>query len=523
MRIEGPADKSGRYSSNVGGILLKVTLLGIFDAFALFLVLAVFQDDRYVVAALIAAGSLYINYVYLSPTRIPAKYLTPGIVGLIVFQLLVVAYTGYIAFTNYGTGHVSDKESAIESLISGGRLRVPDSPEYPVTVVRADGELGFLATDPAGGAFLATELEPGVPVEATFDASGKAVELEGWESLQIADLLAIQDELAALEVQATDDPVDGYLRSADGSRAFVYQSKLVYDESNDTIQDTQTGVVYRDNGEGAFESSSGEQIFPGWRALVGGENFVEALGNREAISALFGVLWWTFAYAGISVFLAFSLGTFAAVVFNDPRMRGRRIYRVLLLMPYAFPGFLTALVWSGMLNSEFGYINEVLLRGTEIPWFTDPWAARGAVLMVNLWFGYPYMFLVATGALQSIPTDVVEAARIDGANAWQTFRLVKLPLLLVSLAPLLIAAFAFNFNNFNQIFLLTNGGPIDLDSPIGAGATDLLITIVYKLAFVGNARDYGLASTYSIVIFVLISAIAVVAFRKTKFLEETFD
>lgn len=524
MEIETATDKNGRYSSSVGATLFKVLLLAIFDAFAVYLVLVLFADGRLVVPVLVAAGSLYVNYVYVSPTRVPAKYLAPGTIGLIVFQLVIVLYTGYIAFTNYGTGHAGDKESAIESLISGGRERVPDSPEYRVTVVRADGELGFLVTDPAGDAFLATESEPPVPVpDANFDAAGKAIETDGWESLQFADLLQIQDELAALEVQATNDPVDGYLRTADGSRAFVYQSKLVYDASTDTIIDTQTGVVYNDNGKGNFESSSGEQISPGWRSLVGGDKFNEVLGSREALSALFGVLWWTFAYAGLSTFLAFSLGTFAAIVFNDPKMRARQLYRVLLLMPYAFPGFLTALVWSGMLNSEFGFINVVLLRGIEIPWFTDPWAARGAVLMVSLWFGYPYMFLVATGALQSIPAEVVEAARVDGASPWQTFRRVKLPLLLVSLSPLLIATFAFNFNNFNIIFLLTKGGPVDLDSPIAAGATDLLITVVYKIAFVDAARDYGLASAYSLVIFVMISAISVVAFRKTKFLEETFD
>jgi arabinogalactan oligomer/maltooligosaccharide transport system permease protein len=146
--------------------------------------------------------------------------------------------------------------------------------------------------------------------------------------------------------------------------------------------------------------------------------------------------------------------------------------------------------------------------------------AKISVLIVNLWLGFPYMFLICTGALQSIPDDVNEASRVDGASAWQTFRHIKLPLLLVSVAPLLIASFAFNFNNFNVIYMLTNGGPRDTAAPIPVGFTDILISMVYKVAFTGQNRDYGLAAAYSIIIFIVVAVISIIAFRRTKSLEE---
>jgi arabinogalactan oligomer/maltooligosaccharide transport system permease protein len=140
--------------------------------------------------------------------------------------------------------------------------------------------------------------------------------------------------------------------------------------------------------------------------------------------------------------------------------------------------------------------------------------------MVNLWLGFPYMFLICTGALQAIPDDIVEAATVDGAKPWAIFRLIKLPLLLVTMAPILIASFAFNFNNFNLIYMLTGGGPRDHSASVNVGATDILISMVYKVAFTGQARDYGLASAFTIIIFILVATIAVVSFRKTKVLEE---
>lgn len=152
------------------------------------------------------------------------------------------------------------------------------------------------------------------------------------------------------------------------------------------------------------------------------------------------ILVWTFVFAGLSVLTTFALGLFLAITFNDPRVRGRRIYRSLLILPYAFPAFLSALVWRGMLNQRFGYVNEVLLGGANVPWLTDGTLAKVSVLMVNLWLGFPYMFLVCTGALQSIPTDIIESARMDGASPFRIFRSMTLPLLMISVAPLLISS-----------------------------------------------------------------------------------
>ncbi len=148
--------------------------------------------------------------------------------------------------------------------------------------------------------------------------------------------------------------------------------------------------------------------------------------------------------------------------------------------------------------------------------------ARVAVLLVQLWLGYPYMFLVATGALQAIPRDLTEAAAVDGAKPFQAFRAVIFPLLLVALAPLLIASFAFNFNNFNAIYLTTEGGPFPPDNP-QLGATDLLITYTYRLAFGAQGAQYGFAAAVSIFIFLIVAMISIVGFRRTRHSRRSTD
>jgi arabinogalactan oligomer/maltooligosaccharide transport system permease protein len=221
-------------------------------------------------------------------------------------------------------------------------------------------------------------------------------------------------------------------------------------------------------------------------------------------------------FASLTVLTQFSLGLLLAIAMNRP-LRGRRIYRSIFILPYAMPSIMSILIWGGMFDTEFGAINN--LFGTDIAWFQSSLFARTAVIIVNLWLGFPYFYLICSGALQAIPADLSEAAAIDGANPRQIFSKITLPLLLQVVAPLLVASFAFNFNNFNLIYLLTGGGPSSpLDGDI-AGATDILISYTYKIAFVGDVQNLGLASAISVVIFAIIAAISLYGVRKSKVLD----
>ncbi|MDO8338574.1 MAG: ABC transporter permease subunit [Microcella sp.] len=520
-RPSGPRTAARSHAQTVRGLLIKIALLGIVDAIALFAMFILVMREEWLVFAIAAVVTVIINVIYLRPGWLPAKYLAPGVFFLAVFQIFVVGYSGYIAFTNYGDGHNSTKEDAIESIIANSLTRVPDSPTYRLTVVEQFGTYGFLVTDPDGDTLLGTPEQPLEEVDAEEDSTGKAVSVAGWTSLGFGDLLANQSIVVDLSVPLSDDPNDGALRTPDGSSAYVYTSDLVYDETADTFTDTTGGEVYVDGGDGSFVNEAGRELQPGWKIDVGFENFQRAFTNEDIRGPLLSVTLWTFAFAILSVASTFVLGLFLAIVFNAPHMRGKKIYRVIMVLPYAFPGFLSALVFLGLFNEQFGFFNQVLLGGASIPWLTDPWLAKFSILFVNLWLGFPYMFLICTGALQSIPEELSEAATVDGAKPFAVFRLIKFPLLLVSVAPLLISSFAFNFNNFNLIYMLTGGGPRDIEAGVDAGATDILITLVYKVAFgEGTGRDYGLASAFAILIFLIVATVSIISFRQTKALEE---
>lgn len=503
-----------------GLVLMKIVLLGLILALAVFAAFVLLRTDLWVPAVVVVAAALLAVWVYMGRGRLPGKYLMPGLVFLFIFQVFAALYTGYVAFTNYGTGHNSDKDSAVNALMLSAQERVPDSPAYRLTVLDQLGELSFLVTDPDGDVSIGGQDRP---LEEVFGAEmdgGEAVGVAGYTTLKFGDIVAKQEQIADMAVPLSDDPNDGVLRTPDGSSAYVYTSRLVYDENVGTMTDTSSGVVYRDIGTGAFTADDGTELTPGWQINVGFDNFARAFAEQSIRGPFLQVLVWTFAFAILSVLTCFALGLFLAIVFNDPRMKSKKYYRVLMILPYAFPGFLSALVWAGMMNQEFGFLNVVVFGGADIPWLTNEWLAKASIILVNLWLGFPYMFLICTGALQSIPDDVQEAARVDGASAWQIFRSIKLPLLLVAVAPLLISSFAFNFNNFSLIYMLTGGGPRDVTAGVNVGATDILITMVYKVAFVGSTSDYGLASAFSIIIFILVATISVIAFRRTKALED---
>jgi len=527
-QVDRPRRVRGSHARTWGkGFVVKLVLMALINAFGVYVALAAWAAESHgiLVASVVLVAAA--DWVYFSRRTLPLKYVMPGLVFLLVFQIFVIAYTGVVAFTNYGAGHNSTKSHAIDALLIQNERRVEGSAAYPLTVVRAqgalgEGPLGFALTDEDGRVRVGTAEQPLQDVEDAVVEDGRLVEVPGYEIVPRDEVLRIGQEVTQLRVPITDDPEDGSVRTQDARNGFAYRSFLVYDEETDTMRNTQTGVVYRPNDRGSFVSEDGERLNVGWRVNVGWENFTTAFDDDRYAGPFLKVLAWTVAFSVLSVATTFLLGLFLAMVFNDPRLRGRKIYRTLMILPYAFPGFLAALLFAGLLNRRFGFINSVLLGGAEINWLTDPTLAKLSILAVNLWAGFPYMFLICTGALQAIPGDVLEAAKIDGAGRLRTWRSVIMPLLLVAVAPLLISSFAFNFNNFNLIYMLTGGGPRFTDTSAPIGHTDILITMVYSISGLDGTAplNYGLASALSIVIFLIVATISAIAFRRTRSLED---
>jgi len=357
-----------------------------------------------------------------------------------------------------------------------------------------------------------------VPVsDVQRDEFGTVTGVTGYPVVPDSELAAIDSQLAAFRVPG---PAGGYIQPQGLQTAIELVPTLTYDPDADTFTSISTGTVYTDNGSGNYANPADAQdkLTPGWRANIGFDNFARVFSDQQIREPFAMVFIWTFLYALLSVLLTFVVGLGLAIVLNKERMRGQRIYRSLLIIPYAVPAFLSILVWAGLLNDDFGALNAV--TGWDIPWLFDPFWARVSVLLVNLWLGFPYMFLVSTGALQAIPSELQEAARVDGARSFQVWRLVNMPLLLVALTPLLIASFAYNFNNFGGIYLLTGGGPAVPGSEV-AGATDILISYTYKIAFAaGEGNDYGLAAAISIFIFFIVGTISAISFGRSNALRE---
>jgi arabinogalactan oligomer/maltooligosaccharide transport system permease protein len=304
----------------------------------------------------------------------------------------------------------------------------------------------------------------------------------------------------------------------------VSAQRYTYDPASDTLFDAQENVTCPVEG-GNFVCPGGKRLDPGWRITVGTENFGRILRDQRLRSPFLGVFAWNIIFAGLSVVFTFAAGLFLANALQDERIRGRAFYRSILIIPYAIPGFISILIWRGLLNDQFGQVNRLIegLGLSGLPWLEDGLWAKVAILLVNTWLGFPYMFLICLGALQAIPSDLKEAARVDGAGPGRVFRSITLPLLLVSTSPLLIGSFAFNFNNFVLIFLLTGGGPPLVGVDVPRGATDILISFTFKIALQsGRGQNFGLGSAIVIVIFVMVALLSALSFRWTKRLEDVY-
>jgi maltose/maltodextrin transport system permease protein len=239
------------------------------------------------------------------------------------------------------------------------------------------------------------------------------------------------------------------------------------------------------------------------------------LGDADFRGPFVSIFIWTVLFSALTVLFATAIGLSLAVVLNWEALKYRTLYRTLLFLPYAVPGFISILVFKGLFNQNFGEINAILdaLFGVRPAWFADPLLAKVMILTVNTWLGYPYIMVLCTGLIKAIPADLYEASAIAGATPWQNFCRITAPLILKPLTPLLISAFAFNFNNFVLISLLTDGRPDFLNTKLPAGTTDILVSYTYRIAFTDSGQNFGLAAAISTLIFAMVALMSLAQLR----------
>ena len=503
--------------------VVKWVIIGLVIAIGLYAIQVLISNGLALAVVGVALVLMAILAVYSTHRAVPLKYLLPGLLFLVFLQIWPIVYTVGTAFTNYGDGHALSKEEATANIIANSVREVEGSPRYRLSVAvkeggdKATGDLAYLLTDPEGvskvGTIEGLEDLPADGVEKS--STGKITKAPGYTVLNAREVNARSGDVNEFAVPTEGG---GGIKAVGLSEAFEGKATVTYDKSADKLTDSATGQTYvTKDALWVPENGQGEAFPQGWKENVGFKNFQEVLTNETLRAGFLRIFLWNIAFSVLSVASTFVLGMLLALLFNDPRLKGKSFYRSILILPYAIPGFVTALVWAFMFNQDFGLIND--LTHLNVDWLGNAWAAKAAILLTNLWLGFPYMFIVCTGALQSIPGEVREAAKIDGAGPVRTLTSIIMPLLLVAVGPLLIASFAFNFNNFSLIFLLTGGGPFEADNS-SIGSTDLLITYAYRLAFSGVNPDYGLASTVSIFIFALVALMSYSGFRRTKSLEE---
>jgi arabinogalactan oligomer/maltooligosaccharide transport system permease protein len=258
---------------------------------------------------------------------------------------------------------------------------------------------------------------------------------------------------------------------------------------------------------------------------IGAKNYQYVIQNTGG--AFIHVLLSTTLYVVACVGLYVSLGLITAMALNHPKVKGRGIWSILLILPWAVPTFITALVWKFLYDYNFGPINQLIRVITHNPnagigWLDQPVAAFIAVVIVNIWMSYPFFMTISLGALQSIPAELMEAARVDGASPWQRFRFVMLPLLRPALLPATILSAITTFQMFNTVYLITQGGPFTSGNINDPGATEFLIVYMYnRVENFGNFLVfYGRVASIAVLVFAVLLVLMLASLRFTNLTQE---
>lgn len=462
-------------------------------------------------AALLVAAA-FVAWVYNSPRARASRYLLPGLATFAIFVLMPLLYTVYIAFTNFSGEHLLSQDRVrawfAQDFYAPSPERYPfrihpaaEPGQYQVSLTLEKGEIGHnvLISRP----FTPAEAAAGKPV-----MMGLNIVPPKSKPLTIRDVIEARPWLNRARFTPPGTTVPLRLVNL---RTLGFRLPL-WNVDGDKLVNAVTGqVLVPDAKRGNYvDEQTRATVGPGWRVWIGTENFRLIFTDPALRAPFLKIFGWNVVFAFLSVAITFGIGVTLASLLQWKALRGRALYRTLLILPYAIPAFIPILVFKGLFNEGYGEINLVLtqLFGIAPKWFTDPTLARAMILIVNTWLGYPYMMIIASGMLQAVPDELYEATAIDGAGPWTNFTQVTLPQIFPPLFPLLIASFAFNFNNFTLIYLLTGGKPDIVGSATVAGTTDLLVSYTFRLAFKDSSARFGFASAVATLLFIVVAVLA---------------
>ncbi|MBK1712040.1 maltose ABC transporter permease MalF [Rubrivivax gelatinosus] len=481
--------------------------------------------------ALLALGLLGLGFfVYLSNVAFAYRYLFPGLAGMLVFVAFPLLYTVQIGFTNYSSANLLTLERATAYLLeqstpgdgAGWHFTLhPDGSRWRL-LLAADDAPDDETPEALAARSVVTPPLALAPGEASDEIALVPLAASGFtpgDPLPLGEVLKRRQALATLKLALPD----GSKLSYAGVREFATLTPTFTREADGVLRQTATGTLFRANGDtGFYESEAGERLQPGFKVGIGFGNYLRMVEDPDFRGPFMRIFVWTVVFAGLTVLFTLAVGTTLAVLLNWEALRFRTVYRTLLFLPYAVPGFISILVFKGLFNQNFGEINLILnaLFGIKPSWFADPFLAKVMILLVNTWLGYPYIMVLCTGLIKAIPADLYEASAISGAKPLTNFWKITAPLIVKPLTPLLIASFAFNFNNFVLIALLTNGRPDFLNTKVPAGTTDILVSYTYRIAFQDSGQNFGLAAAISTIIFFLVAMLSMANLKLAKVNDE---
>ena len=468
---------------------------------------------------LVATGMLIFGVstivIYATATSVAWKYLFPGIAGMLLFVAFPLLYTVQIGFTNYSSSNLLSLERSRAYLLDQTLVDEAQTQAFSLHVEGKAIRLKLLPNEGQGGPTLVSPpLNFSKPVTAPVPMlPSSSITLA--EPLGLREVLALRDNLLPLQLKLPSGKVIHYA----GVREFGDIAPLWQANADGTLTQLATQQVFKANPQsGFFENAAGERIQPGFKVGIGFANYSRMLLDSDFRGPFVSIFIWTVLFAGLTVLFSTALGMTLAVLLEWQNLRYRTLYRTLLFLPYAVPGFISILVFKGLFNQNFGEINAILdaIFGVRPAWFADPTLAKAMLVIVNTWLGYPYIMILCTGLIKAIPADLYEASAIAGAKPLTNFFKITAPLIARPLTPLLISAFAFNFNNFVLISLLTDGRPDYLNTKLPAGTTDILVSYTYRIAFTDSGSNFGLAAAINTLVFIMVAILAMVQLRATR-------